>query len=316
MARRRARREGRFLRWYRLLPLLALAATLGLCGALDAAPTTLGRTLLYPVSDVAAIEASATRHGVDPDLVCAVIKCESSWNPTATSSAGAVGLMQVMPDTARSLVEMGLVDGGTWDASNLTDPSTNIEFGCAYLGYLQGRLSSTEEIVAAYNAGIGTVRGWLDEGGVIPDDIAFAETRAYLQKVTLAYEGYRRSYPSGLTDASEQQGIVAVHLEGHGQVRAGDSHEAGVHAGRRGLLHGVPGAVGVSQRDARGRELARALLRVKARKARLAVQELVELLLGLAGNLTVQAHGALVAGHGEAVSAQAPLHVGQAVETD
>ena len=106
-----ARREGRFLRWYRLLPLLTLAGTLGLCGALDAAPTTLGRQLLYPVSDVAAIEASAARHGVDPDLVCAVIKCESSWNPTATSSAGAIGLMQVMPDTARSLVEMGLVDG-------------------------------------------------------------------------------------------------------------------------------------------------------------------------------------------------------------
>ena len=78
MARRRARREGRFLRWYRLLPLLTLAGTLGLCGALDAAPTTLGRQLLYPVSDVAAIEASAARHGVDPDLVCAVIKCESS----------------------------------------------------------------------------------------------------------------------------------------------------------------------------------------------------------------------------------------------
>ena len=99
---------------------------------------------------------------------------------------------------------MGLVDGSAWDADNLTDPSTNIEFVCAYLGYLQGRLSSTEEMVAAYNAGIGSVQGWLDEGGVIPDDIAFAETRAYLQKVTLAYEGYQRSYPSGLTDASER----------------------------------------------------------------------------------------------------------------
>ena len=80
-----ARREGRFLRWYRLLPLLTLAGTLGLCGVLEATPTTLARQLLYPVSDVAAIEASAARHGVDPDLVCAVIKCESSWNPTATS---------------------------------------------------------------------------------------------------------------------------------------------------------------------------------------------------------------------------------------
>lgn len=198
------RREGRFLRWFRVLPLLALAVTLGLCGAVELAPTTLARQLLYPVSDVSAIEDSAARHGVDPELVCAVIKCESGWDAGAVSSAGAQGLMQVMPDTARSLVEMGLVDGSRWDASDLSDPATNIEFGCAYLGYLQDRLSSTEEIVAAYNAGIGTVQGWLDDGGVIPDDIAFAETKAYLQKVTLAYEGYQRSYPSGIGAASER----------------------------------------------------------------------------------------------------------------
>lgn len=201
---RRRRKAGRFLRWYRTLPMLALAATLGLCGALEAAPTTLARQLLYPVSDVEAIESASSRYGVDPDLVAAVIKCESGWNASAVSSAGAVGLMQVMPETAQSLVEMGLVDGGAWDPANLTDPATNIEFGCAYLGYLQSRLSSTEEIVAAYNAGIGTVQGWLEEGGVIPDDIAFAETKAYLQKVTLAYEGYQKSYPTGLGAASER----------------------------------------------------------------------------------------------------------------
>ena len=204
MPRHKARRASRFWRWYRTLPLLALALTLALCDVLEATPTTLARQLLYPVSDVAAIEDSAGRHGVDPDLVAAVIKCESGWNASAVSSAGAVGLMQVMPATATSLVDMGLVDGRAWDPGNLTDPETNIEFGCAYLGYLQKNLSSTEEMVAAYNAGIGTVQGWIEDGGVIPDDIAFSETKAYLQRVTQAYEGYQRSYPSGLGAASDR----------------------------------------------------------------------------------------------------------------
>ena len=162
------------------------------------------RKFVYPLQYDYLVRQYAYEDKVDPALVASVILVESKFDERAASQPGAHGLMQVMPDTARSLVEMGLVDGSAWDAGNLTDPSTNIEFGCAYLGYLQGRLSSTEEMVAAYNAGIGSVQGWLDEGGVIPDDIAFAETRAYLQKVTLAYEGYQRSYPSGLTDASER----------------------------------------------------------------------------------------------------------------
>ena len=76
MPRRKARRATRFFRWYRTLPLLALALTLALCDVLAATPTTLARQLLYPVSDAAAIEDSAARHGVDPDLVADVIKCE------------------------------------------------------------------------------------------------------------------------------------------------------------------------------------------------------------------------------------------------
>ena len=139
------------------------------------------------------------RHGVDPLLACAVIECESGWDEGAVSPVGAVGLMQVMPDTARSLVALGLVDDGAYDPDDLADPATNIEYGCAYLGYLQKHLSGLEEVIAAYNAGIGAVQGWISEGGTIPEDVEYAETRAYLDRVLVAYDAYQDSYPSGIT---------------------------------------------------------------------------------------------------------------------
>ena len=197
----RHRRPERFLRWHRVLPVVALAITLIVCGVLAATPTTLGRQLFYPVDHVDEIVAAAERHGVDPELVCAVIKCESGWDEDARSGAGAVGLMQVMPDTALSLNALGIVSADEYDPNALSDPTVNIEYGCAYLGYLQNHLSSLDEIVAAYNAGIGTVQGWIADGGTIPEGIEYAETRAYLERVRSAYDGYQRSYPNGLTGA-------------------------------------------------------------------------------------------------------------------
>ncbi len=160
-----SRNERGFLRWYRVMPMLAVLITLAICLGLDRGPVTLARTFLYPVSYADQVQGSADRHGVDARLVCAVIKCESGWDSDARSSAGAVGLMQVMPSTADSLAEMGVVDDSVWDPDNLSDPATNIEYGSAYLAYLQENFSSTDEVVAAYNAGIGTVNQWLSEGG-------------------------------------------------------------------------------------------------------------------------------------------------------
>lgn len=201
-ARGRVARPVRLWRWFRVLPVAALVLTLAVCGALAAFSTTLLRPVFYPVEHAEAIVAASERHGVDPALTCAVIKCESSWDAEALSSAGAVGLMQLMPQTARDLAEMGLVDPGAYDPADLTNAETNIEYGCAYLGYLQGQLSSLDEIVAAYNAGLGSVQGWILSGGSIPDGIEYAETRAYLERVRLAYEGYQRSYPAGLAVAA------------------------------------------------------------------------------------------------------------------
>lgn len=194
-------RADRLLRWYRVVPALALALALAACAALSAAPATMTRRLFYPVDHVGTILGASARHGVDPDLVCAVIKCESGWDEGAVSAAGALGLMQVMPETAASLVELGAVDGAAYDPSDLLDPEVNIEFGCAYLEFLEDRLSSDDEVIAAYNAGIGSVKGWIADGSTIPEGIEYAETRAYLARVRAAWEGYRRSYPEGITDA-------------------------------------------------------------------------------------------------------------------
>ena len=200
MGERRA--SERLLRWYRVVPAVLLALTLAFSAGLAAAPLGWVRSLAYPVEHAQAIEAAAARHGVDPDLVCAVIKCESGWDEDVVSHAGAVGLMQVMPSTAESLNGLGLVSAAEYDPSALTDPVVNIEYGCAYLGYLQSHLSSLDEVIAAYNAGIGTVQGWLADGGTIPEEIEYAETRTYLERVREAYEGYQRSYPEGISAAT------------------------------------------------------------------------------------------------------------------
>ena len=197
-ARAQRRRLG-FWRWFRTLPILAVGLTLAVCLAVSVAPARLIRTVFFPVHHAEEIETSCSRHGVDPRLVCAVISCESGWDDDAVSSVGAMGLMQVMPETASTLASWGLVDAYAYPPENLSDPVTNIEYGTAFLAYLSSQLSSTEEVVAAYNAGLGSVQQWIASGDDIVDAIEYAETRIYLERVMLAYEGYQRCYPDGIT---------------------------------------------------------------------------------------------------------------------
>ena len=195
------RRRVRLVRWYRVVPAVLLALTLLVVVVVAANPTSLGRYLVHPVRHVEAIEESCERHDVDPLLACAVIQCESGWDEGAVSSAGAIGLMQVTPVAAQTMVLQGIVDPDQWNPDELADAETNIEYGCATLGYLQNNLSSLDEVIAAYNAGIGAVQGWIDDGGSVPEDVEYAETRTYLERVRNAYEGYRKSYPDGITES-------------------------------------------------------------------------------------------------------------------
>lgn len=188
-------RRGSFLRWYRVFP-LTVVLIFGLVSLVFAfAPSLLFKSM-YPLRYEDEITASAATHGVDPYLVAAVIRSESSWDPEASSHQGARGLMQLMPETAQDMVAKGLVDGKRYSYENLEDPTVNIEYGCAYLSYLLTYFNgATDRAIAAYNAGMGNVDGWAKQDKLLHNAITFPETQAYLVRVNMAKARYQELYP-------------------------------------------------------------------------------------------------------------------------
>ena len=151
-----------------LLCLLSLLYGCGGAGYLPYAPHALDPTQIHSlVSDASA------RNGVSPALVNAVVMAESAGDPSAISSAGAQGLMQLMPGTSQSC-----------GIGNPFDAQENVDCGTRYLHALLTRYNNNVELaVAAYNAGPGAVEKY---GGVPP----YAETRAYVSRVLSAYRNY------------------------------------------------------------------------------------------------------------------------------
>ena len=188
-------RRGSFLRWYRVFP-LTVVLIFGLVSfAFAFAPSLLFKSM-YPLRYEDEIAASAATHGVDPYLVAAVIRSESSWDPEASSHQGARGLMQLMPETAQDMVAKGRVDGKRYSYENLEDPTVNIEYGCAYLSYLLTYFNgATDRAIAAYNAGMGNVDGWAKQDKLLHNAITFPETQAYLVRVNMAKARYQELYP-------------------------------------------------------------------------------------------------------------------------
>jgi len=120
----------------------------------------------------AAIDQAASRHNVDPSLVRAVIKVESNFNPNAVSRKGAMGLMQLMPQTARQL-----------NVVNPFDPQQNVDAGVRHLKKLMESYGGDVKLsLAAYNAGAGAVA----RSAGIP---RFGETRNYVKRITALYYG-------------------------------------------------------------------------------------------------------------------------------
>ncbi len=140
------------------------------------APAGTGSRMLHHVDVNQVVEQTAKAHEVDPLLVHSVIKAESNYNPAAVSPKGAMGLMQLMPGTARR-----------FGAMNTFDVRQNIEAGVKYLRYLQDIFGKNQLALAAYNAGEGAV---LRYGNVPP----YRETENYVYRVGKFYgEAVRRS---------------------------------------------------------------------------------------------------------------------------
>ncbi len=152
---------------------------------------------VYPFAWRSDVTAAAQRAGIEPYLVAAVVREESSYYPRAVSRAGARGLMQLMPATARPMAEhRGLAFAG---GELLDDPRANLDMGTAFLGGLMREFSDPRLAVAAYNAGPARVRGWwqarrTSDVEAWVEQIPFDETRQYVKRVMLSWEEYRRVY--------------------------------------------------------------------------------------------------------------------------
>lgn len=151
-------------------------------------------TWVYPEKYHNIVVKYSEEYSVPEELVFAVIKVESDFDPKAHSSAGAMGLMQMLPSTY------------TWLASKLSeeareellyDPETNIKYCTYYLSYLYSRFGTWEKAIIAYNWGEGNFSEFMDEHGYTEGDyssIPVKETKNYVKKVMHHWEKYKELY--------------------------------------------------------------------------------------------------------------------------
>ena len=179
-----------------LMILIILVISVGIGFLFDLCCTGVER-LTHPKKYSDYVEVYAEQYDVPPHVVYAVMKTESDFDSAAVSSAGAVGLMQMTPDTFSWLTHEILFEH--LEAGMLYDPETNIRYGTYYLSRLHDRYGDWEVTLAAYNGGPTNVDEWLEnedyadgEGGLA--HIPFAETRNYVDKVTKAIALYDRVY--------------------------------------------------------------------------------------------------------------------------
>ena len=151
----------------------------------------------YPTDYKGFVETYSEEYKVPPELIFAVIKTESKFKKNAMSNSGAIGLMQIMPETFSWLQTH--IANETLDEEKLKDPKVNIEYGTYYLSYLRKKYSDEKVQLSAYNAGIGTVEKWLknkeySSDGKTLKKIPYKETENYVSDVLTSLEKYKKLY--------------------------------------------------------------------------------------------------------------------------
>ena len=182
-----------------LVIILILCASILLGFLVDAVWTHIEKTQ-HPTDYEEIISRYSEEYNIPKDVIFAVIKVESDFDPEAVSSAGAMGLMQMMPSTFEWLTGEEHL-GERLPSSKLCDPEVSIRYGTYYLAYLYRSFDyNWHNTFAAYNGGEGNVRKWLgnpeySDGQGNLTHIPFAETRSYVSKVEHARELYIEFYP-------------------------------------------------------------------------------------------------------------------------
>lgn len=147
----------------------------------------------YPLAYNTIILDASDEFGVEPSLIASVIRVESDYNALSVSSKGAMGLMQIMPQTAKMIAEK--LEVVEFCNEMLFSAEVNIRFGTFYLKYLINKFDDYDKVLFAYNAGEGTLVELLNnKEGFTIGDITIKETKDYVIKVLKTKQNYERIY--------------------------------------------------------------------------------------------------------------------------
>ena len=152
----------------------------------------------YPIKYSEYVEKYASEFDVDPYFVYAVIRTESDFHASATSSIGARGLMQVTSETFDWIKGRLKDKDSTYD--DMYEPESAVKYGVYLLSYLKSQLGNEQNVLCGYHAGVNRAKGWLSDseiskdGEIIVSKIPFDDTRAYVEKVTKTYNIYKKLY--------------------------------------------------------------------------------------------------------------------------
>lgn len=166
------------------------------------------REYIYPEPYGEYVERFAEKYDMDPNLIFAVIKTESNFDPHAVSDVGARGLMQLMEE-AYEWVGYRMEDDRELGYDSMYVPEYNIEYGTYLLMLLYNEYGDIRTALAAYHTGRGNVNSWLEDpdlssDGKTLDEIPSSVTRHYVDKVMTAYDAYNNLYPDGVVRKEEE----------------------------------------------------------------------------------------------------------------